>query len=132
MRGTGWAGRALGALGLALLTGGSLAAQTPRDGPAGEPPLALPRAAQPIVPDGEIGEAEWAGAVEIVGMMHLPDFGAEPTERTEFLMAYDDDYLYIGCRAYDSDPGAIRVTTLERDVAIFNTDACGLRLDSYN
>jgi hypothetical protein len=108
------------------------AAQAPRNGPAGEPPLVLARSAGPIVPDGEVGAAEWAGAIEIMGMMHLPDFGAEPTERTEFLLAYDDDYLYVGCRAYDSEPDRIRVTTLERDVAIFNTDACGIRLDTYN
>jgi hypothetical protein len=114
------------------LAPGTVAAQAPRNGPAGEPPLVLPRSAGPIVPDGEIEVAEWAGAVEIVGMMHLPDFGAEPTERTEFLLAYDDDYLYLGCRAYDSEPESIRVTTLERDVAIFATDACGIRLDSYN
>jgi hypothetical protein len=114
------------------LAAAPVAAQTPRDGPAGEPPLVLPRSAGPIVPDGEVGEGEWAGAVQIEGMMHLPDFGAEPTERTQFLLAYDDDFLYIGCRAYDAEPELIRVTTLERDVAIFNTDACGVRLDTYN
>lgn len=27
---------------------------------------------------------------------------------------------------------AIRVTTLERDVSTYNTDACGVRLDSHN
>jgi hypothetical protein len=112
--------------------GSRLSAQALRDGPAGEPPLLLPRSAGLIVPDGDIGDAEWAGAVEIEGMMHLPDFGAEPSERTVFLLAYDDDFLYVGCRAYDSDPAGIRVTTLERDVAIFATDACGIRLDTYN
>jgi hypothetical protein len=117
---------------VAWLGAGAVAAQAPRNGPAGEPPLVLPRSAGPIVADGEVGDGEWAGATEIVGMMHLPDFGAEPTERTEFLLAYDDDYLYFGCRAYDSDPESIRVTTLERDVAIFATDACGIRLDTYN
>ena len=64
--------------------------------------------------------------------MHLPDFGAEPTERTDFFVAHDDEYIYMACRAYDSDPSGIRVTTLERDVSTFNTDACGIRLDTYN
>ena len=92
--------------------GAPLSAQALRDGPGGEPPLTLTRSAGLVVPDGDIGDAEWAGAVEIVGMMHLPDFGAEPSERTEFLLAYDDDFLYVGCRAYDRDPAGIRVTTL--------------------
>ncbi len=109
-----------------------VAAQQFRDGPGGEPPLDLPRLAQPIELDGVVDDAEWAGAAQIEGVMWLPDFGAEPTERTVFLVAHDDDYLYMACRAYDSDPTGVRVTTLERDISTFNTDACGIRLDTYN
>jgi hypothetical protein len=115
-------------LGLATPT----AAQELRNGPGGEPPLELTRIDGGIELDGLVGEDEWAGAVQIEGIMHLPDFGAEPTERTVFLVAYDDDYLYMACRAYDSQPDQVRVTTLERDVSTFNTDACGIRLDTYD
>jgi hypothetical protein len=104
----------------------------PRDGPAGEPPVTLPRLARPIVLDGVVDEAEWAGALALEGVMHLPDFGSPPSERTVFLLAYDRDYLYFACRAYDSEPDQVRVTTLVRDVSTFNTDGCGLRLDTYN
>lgn len=109
-----------------------LAGQGIRNGPGGEPPLDVPFIQGPIVMDGQVGEAEWAGAAQIEGVMHLPDFGAEPTERTVFLLAHDADYLYMACRAYDSQPDQVRVTTLERDVSTFNTDACGIRLDTYN
>jgi len=117
---------------LFLLGPRALAAQMLRDGPGGEPPLELPRLARPIELDGVVGESEWAGAVEIEGVMHLPDFGAQPSERTVFLLAYDDEYLYFACRAFDSDPEQVRVTTLARDASTFINDACGVRLDSYN
>ena len=126
-------GRYIALHALALLTFSAPAsAQQLRNGPGGEPPLTLPRLASPIDLDGTVDDAEWAGAARIEGVMHLPDFGAEPTERTVFFLAYDDDYLYMACRAYDSDPSGVRVTTLQRDVSTFNTDACGIRLDTYN
>ena len=107
-------------------------AQALRDGPGGEPPLSLPFTQAAIELDGVVNDDEWAGAVELEGVMHLPDFGAPPSERTVFLMAHDADYLYFACRAYDREPDQIRVTTLVRDVSTFNTDACGVRLDTYN
>jgi hypothetical protein len=105
--------------------------QALRNGPAGEPPVTLSRI-DAIVLDGRVDEAEWAGALALEGVMHLPDFGAEPSERTVFYLAYDSEYLYFACRAFDSEPDQIRITTLERDVSTFNTDACGIRLDTYN
>lgn len=103
-----------------------------RPGPGGEPPIQIPRISGSVELDGRPDEAAWENAAVLEGVMHLPDFGAEPTERTEFLLAHDGEYLYMACRAYDSNPQAIRVTTLERDVSTYNTDACGIRLDSYN
>jgi hypothetical protein len=79
-----------------------------------------------------VDEAEWEGALQIEGIMHLPDFGAQPSERTVFYLGYDSEHLYFGCRSFDSEPEGIRITTLVRDVSTFNTDACGIRLDTYN
>jgi len=107
-------------------------AQTLRDGPGGEPPLELPRLAVPIRMDGRVEDSEWGGAAQLTGVMHLPDFGAEPSERTVFFVAYDSEYLYFACRAYDSEPDLVRVTTLARDASTFINDSCGIRLDSYN
>jgi hypothetical protein len=108
------------------------AAQALRDGPGGEPPLELARLEGGIELDGVVGDDEWAGAVQLEGVMHLPDFGSPPSERTVFFVAHDSEYLYFACRAYDSEPDEVRVTTLERDVSTFSTDACGIRLDTYN
>jgi hypothetical protein len=128
-----FAGAHAWAAALAVLPPACAAAQTgpPRNGPGGELPVTLPRI-QAITLDGRVDEAEWAGALQLEGVMHLPDFGAAPSERTVWYLGYDSENLYFGCRAYDSEPGEVRVTTLQRDVSTFNTDACGIRLDTYN
>jgi hypothetical protein len=82
--------------------------------------------------DGQVDDDEWAGAEQLTGVMHLPDFGAEPSEGTLFFVAYDSEYLYFACRAYDSEPDEVRVATLARDASTFINDSCGIRLDSYN
>lgn len=117
---------------LLALAGQPAAAQALRDGPGGEPPLEIPRLSGSIILDGRPDEAAWEQAVTLTGVMHLPDFGAEPTQRTEFLLAHDGESLYFGCRAYETDPSLIRVTTLARDVSGYVTDSCGIRIDSYN
>lgn len=107
-------------------------AQELRNGPGGEPPLDLPLIAGGIEIDGVLDEPQWADAVRLEGVQQVPDFGAQPTQRGEFLLAHDGEYLYLGCLMYESDPSLIRITTLERDVSPYTTDTCGMRLDSYN
>ena len=80
--------------------------------------MELPRLTEPIRMDGIVDDDEWAGAAHLTGVMHLPDFGAEPSERTLFFVAYDSEYLYFACRAYDSEPDQVRVTTLARDALL--------------
>lgn len=110
----------------------ALNAQQLRDGPGGEPPLDVPRIDSPIELDGLVEEAAWDAAAVLEGIMQVPDFGAEPSQRGTFLLAHDGEYLYLGCRMYESDPALVRVTTLERDISPYVTDSCGIRLDSYN
>jgi hypothetical protein len=109
-----------------------LLGQELRDGPGGEPPLDLPRVEPGIEIDGILDEPQWADAVVLEGVQQVPDFGAPPTQRGEFLLAHDGEYLYLGCRMYETDPSLIRINTLERDVSPYVTDSCGMRLDSYN
>ncbi len=118
--------------GAAPLNPGPADAQALRNGPGGEPPLELPRIQGPIVVDGILDEPAWAGAERLEGVVQVPDFGAQPSQRGVFLLAHDSEYLYLGCLMYEEDPTQIRITTLERDVSPYVTDSCGLRLDSYN
>ncbi|UCH11006.1 MAG: carbohydrate binding family 9 domain-containing protein, partial [Fidelibacterota bacterium] len=57
--------------------------------------------------------------------------GETATERTEFAILYDDEYLYVGIKAYDSDPDGIRSILSRRDEEI-PSDWVHVSFDSYN
>ena len=66
--------------------------------------------------DGALDDPVWEGALVIDDFVQQqPIEGAPPTERTVVRILYDDTNLYIAIRCYDSDPSAIRVTSLLRD-----------------
>lgn len=94
--------------------------------------LHVPRLSGPITLDGRVREAAWEAVPPLPVVMHVPAFGAPPTERTEFRLAYDGRYLYFSCRNYDSDPGGIQNSTLRRDGSGLNSDLCVLQLDTFN
>jgi hypothetical protein len=95
-------------------------------------PLAVPRLHGPITLDGRPDEAAWQTALRLPAVMQTPTFGAAPSEATEFLIAYDDDYLYFACIARDSDPKGIRAPSLKRDDGGFSSDWCTINLDTFN
>jgi len=65
--------------------------------------------------------------------MRIPNFGSEPSESTEVLLGYDDDYLYVAGRLYDSEPSKIQSTSLQRDRGWnWTTDHLGLIFDTFN
>ena len=65
--------------------------------------------------------------------MRIPNFGSEPSERTEIILCYDDDYLYVAGRLYDSEPSKIQSTSLQRDRGWnWTTDHLGLIFDTFN
>jgi hypothetical protein len=92
----------------------------------------VPRLTGPITLDGSVDEPAWEAIPPLPVTMHLPTFGAEPTERTEIRVAYDDRYIYLSCRNYDSDPAGIQAPTLRRDGSSLTNDWCVLQLDTFN
>ncbi len=129
--------RALGAAVLAgsacgLLTLAPAGAQQIASGRPGEAPYRVIRIEEPIQLDGRAEEDAWHTIEPLPVFTHYPTFGAPPTERTEFRIAYDDEYLYFSCLAFDSDPGGIRMYSLERDETGFRSDWCSIYLDTLN
>lgn len=59
-----------------------------------------------------------------------PVDGAPESERTEFQIAYDDNYLYVYAMMYDSNPDSI-VARLARRDDIPESDWFGIGFDSY-
>ncbi len=76
---------------------------------------AVPTAA-PIVVDGRFDEPVWRDA-PVIGefVQRQPAEGAEPTERTEARLAYDDTALYVAIQAFDRQPAGIVGMLTRRD-----------------
>jgi hypothetical protein len=93
--------------------------------------LVLPRLNGPIRLDGLSDEPAWQAVQPWRPTQYEPDNGAPPTERTEFLVAYNDDYIYFALRGYDRDSTGIRSNTLYRD-RLSGDDHFEILLDTYN
>jgi hypothetical protein len=100
-----------------------------RPGPVA--PLVATRVSAPIRLDGRVDEAAWLAIEPLRAIVSAPTFGAEPSERTEFRIAYDEDYLYISGVLHDREPDGIRATTLRRDDGSLSNDWFAVTIDGY-
>lgn len=82
---------------------------------AAQAPMSLPRLEGPITLDGRSTEAAWQKIEPLPLTMYQPTYEGGVRERTEIRIAYDDEYLYVSGRLYDSNPDGIRVNSLYRD-----------------
>jgi hypothetical protein len=84
--------------------------------------------------DGVLDDAVWRQATVIDEFVQQePEGGAPATERTEVLILYDAENLYVGVRAYDSTPNAIVSTEMRRDSPrILDEDSFQIILDTFN
>ena len=101
--------------------------------PESRPYRALASRATPGTPeiDGRLDEAAWALAVPITDFTQRdPDEGEPATERTEVRVLYDDGALYIGIRAYDTEPEKIVGQLTRRDL-YSPSDWLVVSIDSY-
>jgi len=94
--------------------------------------LVLPRINGPVTLDGLSDETAWEGIKPFPVVMHFPNFGVEPSERTEILVAYDNDFLYVAGRLYDREPSKIQAPSKKRDWGGGSTDWFGIVIDSFN
>jgi hypothetical protein len=102
LRGFGRTAALLSAL-TALLSLSALAQPAPEDKAS-----RATRTQTPPILDGSLEDPVWARAEAIEDLhQYDPLDHAPPSERTAISLLYDDDYLYIGARMYDSDPSAI-------------------------
>ncbi len=125
--------RGAGAFALVSVIGAlPAAAQQLASARAGESPYFVPRIEGSIVLDGSVDEPAWEAIEPLPVFAHVPTFGAEPSERTEFRIAHDSEHLYFSCQAYDSDPEGIRTFSLQRDERSFRSDFCSIYLDTLN
>jgi len=94
--------------------------------------LVLPRINGPVTLDGLSDEPAWKGIEPFPVIMYMPNFGVEPSERTEILVAYDDDFLYVAGRLYDREPSKIQANSKERDSRDPSSEWFSIFIDSFN
>jgi hypothetical protein len=85
--------------------------------PAADPPsLTALRIREAMRVDGVLDEPAWSLARPARGLRQRePNEGAPATEETEVRVLYDDDALYVGVRALDSEPQKVIARVLQRD-----------------
>jgi hypothetical protein len=115
--------------------GAATAQQQPASTPSAVPPKPSAAAAQrtgPIQIDGRLDEDAWQAATPITSFTQLdPDEGQPASERTEARVLIDGDAIYVGVRAYDSEPGAIQSQLARRDEGV-DGDIVEVMIDSYH
>ena len=95
-------------------------------------PVRISRLSGPITLDGKIDETAWNSATSIDLVMQTPNFGEPPSEKTEILAGFDDEYFYFGAKLFDSEPDKIQNPSKKRDYMQGDTDWFGTILDTFN
>jgi hypothetical protein len=82
--------------------------------------------------DGVLDEAAWGRAVPASEFIQVdPVNGVPPTEPTEVTIVYNENNLYMGVMAYDSDPNGMRGNTMLRDAFLSADDRFMWVFDTY-
>jgi hypothetical protein len=90
------------------------------------------RATSEIDIDGRLDETGWADALQIsLDYQWFPTDNTAPPVETSCSLTYDTSNLYVGCRASDPDPSAIRAHIADRDTP-FQDDHILILLDTFN
>jgi len=82
--------------------------------------------------DGVLDEPAWADALVIpLTYEWLPGDNTPPPVKTDCLVTFDSQNLYVAFRAFDPHPSEIRAHLSDRDSAL-NDDTVGFYIDTFN
>lgn len=86
-----------------------------------------------IIIDGSLSEPAWAATMAASGFIQSePKEGIPATEDTEVKVLYDDENLYIGIFAHDSDTRKIIINDLKKDFEPMQGDYIEIVLDTFH
>lgn len=95
-------------------------------------PSAVPMLRSEIRIDGALDEDAWDDALVIeLKYETSPGENVDPPVRTEVLITHSGSHIYVGFRAYDPDPNAIRAHLRDRD-SIWGDDSVSVTFDTFN
>jgi hypothetical protein len=121
-------------------------AQLPYDGPpppsppavivrdeAGRATIRASRVSESLRIDGRLDEAVFESVPAMSDFVQQePQEGAPSTERTEIWLLYDDDYVYVAARNWESRPERIVANEMRRDNNMISmTDAIAFTFDTF-
>ena len=98
------------------------------------PALDVHATATPPVIDGVLDDPAWQQAAHSDAFRQIyPAENADPTERTEFWVTYDADYIYVAVRCHDSAGLAgLRAYSMQRDQNNGSDDLLRIVFDSFH
>ncbi len=122
---------ALTAASLGLLAAPLAAQPTLTD--SGQKSVRVVRTDAPPVIDGALGDAVWERAA-VVDDLHQtePVEYAEPSERTEIYILYDDEALYVAARLHDAEPALITANNMRQNDQVWDDDRFYVMIDPFN
>lgn len=82
--------------------------------------------------DGIPDDPAWKLLQDFHLTMWKPDFGSGPSEESDIRIGYDDQYLWISASLFMKDPSKLFIGTKKRDEMVWDFDAFGILLDTYN
>ena len=92
------------------------------------PTVDVPRAAvQPVI-DGDLFEKAWVKSVPLSPFSNA-DAVTQPSQQTQGFLLWDDQYLYIGVRLYDSQMQQVQITQTNPDSAVWLDDTLEILID---
>jgi hypothetical protein len=87
----------------------------------------------PPVMDGRLDDMVWKRGGVVSGLrQYQPRAGKPMSERTEIRVLYDADFLYLGVRCYDREPGKIASRGMERDGGVLASDYVYFFFDTFH
>lgn len=84
-----------------------------------------------LILDGRLDETFWSTLTWTGNFTQFrPSEDKSPAQQSEFAIAYDDNFIYVGFKAWDSAPDSIVQRLTRRDDV--DGDLFGIQFDSYN
>nr|MCU0409211.1 carbohydrate binding family 9 domain-containing protein [Bacteroidales bacterium] len=92
----------------------------------------IPRITGEFKFDGIADDQCWQNVKPLEMVMHTPTFASQPTEKSEVMLCYDNNYIYVGARLFDSEATKMLVTSKKRDEGSNSNESLTLVFDSFN
>jgi hypothetical protein len=96
-----------------------------------EPRIEAPLFAENPVIDGVLDDTAWATAAEVSDFVQFePEFGVASPFRTEVLVGYTSETLYVAFRSFDPDLARVAAAVTSRDGDLKSDDSVTLLVDT--